>query len=203
MVLQFLRKRDFLLYLTFHFIFSRKFSIVKVINRVNSVIISLSQMTLPRLLTFQVGSLALNLTNLLFWSYFYLLSLQLLSLLFESVIMLLSQFPLTFLQTCGGLPLFIAELSYYSCVDFFFLSAFSFTTIHKSQDCKGRGRGISLTPHYHFHPLHRHLDISRAITAESSPLHIGSNRTRTGNLWFPRASRQPLSYGFRDCLRDI
>ena len=27
--------------------------------------------------------------------------------------------------------------------------------------------GISLTPHYHFHPLHRHLDINRAITAES------------------------------------
>ena len=42
--------------------------------------------------------------------------------------------------------------------------------------------GISITPHYHFHPLHRHLDISRAITAESSPLHIGSSRTRPGNL---------------------
>ena len=28
--------------------------------------------------------------------------------------------------------------------------------------------GISLTPNYHFHPLHRHLHISRAITAESS-----------------------------------
>ena len=26
--------------------------------------------------------------------------------------------------------------------------------------------------HYHFHLLHRHLDISRAITAESSPLHV-------------------------------
>ena len=24
----------------------------------------------------------------------------------------------------------------------------------------GKGEGISLTPHYHFHPLHRHLDIS-------------------------------------------
>ena len=38
----------------------------------------------------------------------------------------------------------------------------------------GKGEGISLTPHYYFHPLHRHLDISRAITAESSPLHIAS-----------------------------
>ena len=43
----------------------------------------------------------------------------------------------------------------------------------------GEGEGISLTPHYHFHPLHRHLDISRAITAESSPLHIASSQTRT------------------------
>ena len=48
---------------------------------------------------------------------------------------------------------------------------------------QGKGEGISLTPHYHFHPLHRHLDISRAITAESLPLHIASSRTRTGNLW--------------------
>ena len=37
------------------------------------------------------------------------------------------------------------------------------------------GGGIFLTPHYHFHPLHRHLDISRAITAESSPLQIASS----------------------------
>ena len=53
----------------------------------------------------------------------------------------------------------------------------------------GKGEGISLIPHYHFHPLNMHLDISRAITAESSPLHIASSRTRTGNLWFPSASR--------------
>ena len=49
---------------------------------------------------------------------------------------------------------------------------------------QGKGEDISLTPHYRFRSLHRHLDISRAITAESSPLHI-----RTGNLWFPSASR--------------
>ena len=59
---------------------------------------------------------------------------------------------------------------------------------------QGKRESISLAPHYHFHPLYRHLDISRAITAESSPLHIASSRTRTGNLWFPSASRQPLSY---------
>ena len=37
---------------------------------------------------------------------------------------------------------------------FFFLSGFSLTNIHESQD-------------YHFHPLHKHLNISRAITAVS------------------------------------
>ena len=47
---------------------------------------------------------------------------------------------------------------------------------------QGRGEDIYLTSHYHFHLLHRQLDISWAITAESSPLHIASSRTRTGNL---------------------
>ena len=59
---------------------------------------------------------------------------------------------------------------------------------------QGKVEGISLTPHYHFHSLHRHLDISPAITAESSPVHIVSSRTRNGMLWFPSTSRQPLSY---------
>ena len=45
---------------------------------------------------------------------------------------------------------------------------------------QGKGEGISLTPHYQFHPLHRHLDISRVVTAESSPLHIASSRTQNG-----------------------
>ena len=53
---------------------------------------------------------------------------------------------------------------------------------------QGKGEGIPLTPNYHFHPLHRLLDISRAITAGSSALHIASSRTRTGNLWLTNAS---------------
>ena len=56
---------------------------------------------------------------------------------------------------------------------------------------QGKWKAISSTPFYHFphfHPLHRHLCIIRAITAESSPLHIASSRTRTRGLWFPRAS---------------
>ena len=95
---------------------------------------------------------------------------------------------------------------------YIFQYGFSFTTIHEPQDCKGRGRAFLLAPHYHFHPLHRHLDTSRAITADSSLLHRGSraitadssllhrgsraitallhrgsSRTQTGNLWFRSA----------------
>ena len=55
---------------------------------------------------------------------------------------------------------------------------------------QGKREGIYLTPLYHLHPLHRHLDISRAIKVESTPLHIASSRTQTGNLWFPSASRE-------------
>ena len=57
-----------------------------------------------------------------------------------------------------------------------------------------RRKAISLTPHYHLHPLLRLFDIIRAITVERSPLHIYSSQTRTGNLWFPSTSRLPLSY---------
>ena len=53
---------------------------------------------------------------------------------------------------------------------------------------QGKGEGIYLTPLYHFHPLDRHLDISQAIAAKSSPLHIASSRTRSGNVWFLSAS---------------
>ena len=37
---------------------------------------------------------------------------------------------------------------------FFFLSGFFFTNIHDSQDSSGSGEAISLTPLYHFYPLH-------------------------------------------------
>ena len=62
-------------------------------------------------------------------------------------------------------------------------------SIHSEQG-KGGGGGISLTPHYHHdHPLHRHLDISWVTNAESSPLHTVSSRIQTGDLWFPSANR--------------
>ena len=41
---------------------------------------------------------------------------------------------------------------------FFYVNFLSRTfTNHRTA---GEGEGISLTPHYHFHPLHRHLDIN-------------------------------------------
>ena len=55
---------------------------------------------------------------------------------------------------------------------FFYLGFLSWTlTNHRTA---GEGGGHFFNSHYHFHPLHRHLDISRVITAESSTLHIYS-----------------------------
>ena len=47
---------------------------------------------------------------------------------------------------------------------------------------QGKGEDISVTPLHYFHSLHRHLDISRAIIAEDSTLHVASSRTRTRKL---------------------
>ena len=46
---------------------------------------------------------------------------------------------------------------------------------------QGKGESISLISHY----LHRHLDISWAITAESSLLHIASTGHEPGNFGLP------------------
>ena len=54
-----------------------------------------------------------------------------------------------------------------------------FSANHRTE---GEGGGHFFNSSVQLHPLHRQLDISRAITAESSPLHIGSSRTWTGNL---------------------
>ena len=68
---------------------------------------------------------------------------------------------------------------------FSYLSFLSRTLMnHKTA---GEGEGISLTLLYHFDFFHKYLHITQAITAESSPLHIASDWTRTGNLWFPSA----------------
>ena len=63
-------------------------------------------------LTFLRRSLTVTLTVLLFWVYFFLLTLvfllQWLSLHWEIMVMLLSQFPLTFCKTQDGMSCFIA-----------------------------------------------------------------------------------------------
>ena len=74
--------------------------LVELIDLVNSVTIFLSKMTSLKWLTFLLGSQTAILTALLFCTYFSLLTLvfvlQWLSLHWEILIMLLSQFPLTF-----------------------------------------------------------------------------------------------------------
>lgn len=52
---------------------------------------------------------------------------------------------------------------------------------------QGKEKAVSLTTLYRIHPLYRHLEIKQALTAESSPLHIVSRRTRTENLLLPSA----------------
>ena len=86
--------------------------LVELIDLVNSVITLLSQTTLLRKLTFLLGYQTVILTVLLFWIYFFLLTLvfvlQWLSLHWEILIMLLSQFQLTFHHIHNGMPRFIA-----------------------------------------------------------------------------------------------
>ena len=53
--------------------------------------------------------------------------------------------------------------------------------IHRTAD---EWRGFSLYPVYHFHPLHRQLDINWVIATESSPLRIAGNWNRTWNFWY-------------------
>ena len=82
------------------------------IDLVKPVIILLSQMTLLRRLTFLLGSQTVILIVLLFWIYLFVLTLvsvpQWRSLHWEILIMLLTQFPLTFDQTHNVMPSFMA-----------------------------------------------------------------------------------------------
>ena len=72
----------------------------------------------------------------------------------------------------------------------FFFSVWLFFHDHsRITGLQEKGEGISLTTHYHFHPLRVHLGISRAIAAESPLLRIASSRTRAGSVWFPSAGR--------------
>ena len=73
------------------------------------------------------------------------------------------------------------------------LSGFFYTNIDFSQENRGGWRSF-LTTLYKLHLLHRNVDISWAIAADSSPMHIASDRIRAGKAWFWCASHKPLSY---------
>ena len=75
-----------------------------------------------------------------------------------------SQF-LKFLKRNGVQLLFTDHHIIVTKTAFFFSIAAFFHDHTRITGLQGKGERISLTPHYHFHPLHRHLDISRAITA--------------------------------------
>ena len=59
---------------------------------------------------------------------------------------------------------------------FFFCLDFLLHDIHDSQYSRGKGR-LFLIPLYHFHPLHKNLHIRRAITTDSSFLHMANARS--------------------------
>ena len=58
---------------------------------------------------------------------------------------------------------------------YFFFYLVSFNEHSRITGLQGKGEAISLTPHYHFHPLHRHLDYCRELTSAHS-LQLDSNR---------------------------
>ena len=74
-----------------------------------------------------------------------------------------------------------------------FLSRFSFTNIYDSRDSRGSGR-LSLYILSATSTRFTDLDITRVISAERSPPCKAGSRTRTGNLWFPKAIHEPLNY---------
>ena len=87
--------------------------LVKPIDLVNSVMIFLSQTTFLRRLTLLLGSQTVILAVLLFWIYLSLLTLFVLQWLlvhWEILIMLLSQFPLTFHHIQSWIPCLTALL---------------------------------------------------------------------------------------------
>ena len=81
---------------------------------------------------------------------------------------------------------FTFDMSWNLSTTFFSIGVF-FHNHSRITGLQVKGEGISLTCHYHFHPLQRYLDISRAITGESTTQDIASSLTGTEN-WFPSVS---------------
>ena len=93
--------------------------LVELTDPVTSVIILLSKMTLLRWLTFLLESLTVTLKVLLFWIYSFLLTLALalqwLSVHWETLIMLLPQFPLTSIKLRTRHPISSHSLRLFLC----------------------------------------------------------------------------------------
>ena len=74
------------------------------------------------------------------------------------------------------------NLLFLFCFFYFYLAFFYDYSRFTGQQVEGET--ISLYPFYHFRLLHRHLDISWVIAAESSPLRIAGSLNRIWNLWY-------------------
>ena len=61
-------------------------------------------------------------------------------------------------------PKYASEKYFWQIPVFFYLGFLS-QCIHKSHGSRGRETPI-VNPHYHFHPIHKYLNISQAITAD-------------------------------------
>ena len=89
----------------------------------------------------------------------------------------------TFWRTPLGNPWCFLFFVFFSQINEGFFSVSIWVFFHKHSWFTEQ-EGISVTPLYHFHPVHRHLHISRAITAEWSPFHIAAGL----ELWLRSAS---------------
>ena len=91
---------------------------------------------------------------------------------------------------------FVIVVSWVLLLLFFYVWIF-FHEHSQFTEQQGKREDISLTPFYHFHPLHRYLGISRANTAERSRLYIASSRKP---LVFERKS---LTTKLRACFLSV
>ena len=82
-----------------------------------------------------------------------------------------------------GLFLHVVKHNFLFFVLVFFSIWFFFHEYSRFAGHQVNGKAIFWYPFYHFHPLYRHLDISRVIAGEISPLRITGSRNRTWNIW--------------------
>ena len=79
------------------------------------------------------------------------------------------------------------------CIYFFSIGEF-FHEHSRSTGQQGKGEGIYLTPLYHFHPLHKHLDISRAITISNIFTRTFFSRRKQQNSKLQEVDKQRHRY---------